>query len=283
MKITVVGTGYVGLVTGTCLSETGNDVICADINEKKINDLNNSIIPIYEPGLEELIRRNKKEGRLSFSTNVKESIEKALIIFISVDTPSQEDGSPNMSRVEKVAENIGQYINSYKIIVNKSTVPVGTGEIVRKIIKNEIKKRNLEDEIEFDIVSNPEFLKEGAAIDDFMKPDRVVIGTDNVRVAEIMKELYSPFVRNEHPIISMDIKSAEMTKYVANAFLATKISFINEMANLCELFGADIANVRKGIVSDTRIGGQFLFPGVGFGGSCFPKDIKILNLLVIID
>lgn len=277
MKITVVGTGYVGLVTGTCLSETGNDVICADINEKKITDLNNSIIPIYEPGLEELIRRNKKEGRLSFSTNVKESIEKALIIFISVDTPSQEDGSPNMTRVEKVAQDIGKYINSYKIIVNKSTVPVGTGEIVREIIKSEIKKRNLEDEIEFDIVSNPEFLKEGAAIDDFMKPDRVVIGTDNVRVTEIMKELYSPFVRNDHPIISMDIKSAEMTKYVANAFLATKISFINEMANLCELFGADITNVRKGIVSDTRIGGQFLFPGVGFGGSCFPKDIKILN------
>lgn len=279
MKITIVGTGYVGLVTGTCLAETGNDVICSDINEQKIDNLNNLVIPIYEPGLEELIKRNKKEGRLSFSSNVKESIEKSLLVFICVDTPSQEDGSPNMTRVEKVAQDIGQYINSYKIIVNKSTVPVGTGELVRKIINNEIQKRNLEDEIEFDIVSNPEFLKEGAAIDDFMKPDRVVIGTDNVRVTEIMKELYSPFVRNEHPILEMDIKSAEMTKYVANAFLATKISFINEMANLCELFDADISKVRKGIISDSRIGGQFLFPGVGFGGSCFPKDIKILNYM----
>ncbi len=274
MKISIIGTGYVGLVTGTCFSEMGNDVICADINQEKITSLEEGIIPIYEPGLEELVKRNFKEKRLSFSTDIKNAIETSLIIFIAVDTPANKDGTPNLNSIKSVSESIGKYINNYKIIVNKSTVPVGTADFVKNIISENIKMRDLD--IEFDMVSNPEFLKEGAAIDDFMKPDRVVIGTDNVRTAEIMKELYSPFVRNEHPIISMDIKSAEMTKYAANAFLATKISFINEIANICELLGADISNVRKGIASDSRIGNQFLFPGVGYGGSCFPKDVKIL-------
>ena len=275
MKISMIGTGYVGLVTGTCFSEMGNDVPCADINQEKTEALKQGIIPIYEPGLEELVKRNYKEERLSFTSDVKSAVEKSLIIFIAVDTPSREDGSPNLERIEKVASDIGQYINSYKVIVNKSTVPVGTADLVQKIIKTEIEKRDIN--VEFDIVSNPEFLKEGSAVDDFMKPDRVVIGTDNVRTAEIMKELYAPFVRNDHPIIIMDIKSAEMTKYAANAFMATKISFINEIANLCEVLGADVANVKKGIASDSRIGGQFLFPGVGYGGSCLPKDVKIIN------
>ncbi|MFN8671151.1 MAG: UDP-glucose/GDP-mannose dehydrogenase family protein [Candidatus Sericytochromatia bacterium] len=274
MKIAVIGTGYVGLVTGTCFSEMGNDVICADINENKIEGLKKGIIPIYEPGLEELVKRNYKEKRLNFTTNIKEAIEKSLIIFIAVDTPANEDGTPNLNSIKKVSETIGEYINSYKIIVNKSTVPVGTADFVKNEILSVMKKREIE--FEFDMVSNPEFLKEGAAIDDFMKPDRVVIGTDNVRTAEIMKELYSSFVRNEHPIICMDIKSAEMTKYAANAFLATKISFINEIANICELLGADVTNVRKGIAADNRIGNKFLYPGVGYGGSCFPKDVKIL-------
>lgn len=275
MKISMIGTGYVGLVTGTCFSEMGNDVTCADINQEKTEALKQGIIPIYEPGLEELVKRNYKEERLSFTSDVKSAVEKSLIIFIAVDTPSREDGSPNLETIEKVASDIGQYINSYKVIVNKSTVPVGTADLVQKIIKTEIEKRDIN--VEFDIVSNPEFLKEGSAVDDFMKPDRVVIGTDNVRTAEIMKELYAPFVRNDHPIIIMDIKSAEMTKYAANAFMATKISFINEIANLCEVLGADVANVKKGIASDSRIGGQFLFPGVGYGGSCLPKDVKIIN------
>lgn len=275
MKISIIGTGYVGLVSGTCFSEMGNDVICADINSEKVEQLKNGIIPIYEPTLEELVKRNYKEERLFFTSNIKEAIEKSLIIFIAVDTPSQEDGSPNLKRVESVSRDIGKYINSYKIIVNKSTVPVGTADFVRNIILEEMEKR--EENIEFDMVSNPEFLKEGTAIEDFMKPDRVVIGTDNVRTAEIMKELYSPFVRNDNPIITMDIKSAEMTKYAANAFLATKISFINEIANLCEALGADVANVKKGMASDSRIGGQFLFPGLGYGGSCLPKDVKIIN------
>jgi len=281
MKISIIGTGYVGLVTGTCLAEMGNDVICLDINQEKIKKLNEGFIPIFEPGLEELVRRNFREGRLTFSANIQEGIEKSLLLFIAVDTPAQEDLSPDLSRVEAVARSIGKFINSYKIVINKSTVPVGTAERVRELIKEELSKRTNEDlaeeNSEFDVVSNPEFLKEGAAVEDFMKPDRVIIGTDNVRTAEIMKELYAPFVRNEHPIIVMDIKSAEMTKYAANAFLATKISFINEIANLCELVGADVANVRRGMINDPRIGGQFLFPGVGYGGSCFPKDLKILS------
>jgi UDPglucose 6-dehydrogenase len=286
MKVSVIGTGYVGLVTGTCFAEMGNDVICIDINREKVENLKKGILPIYEPGLEELVKRNYREERLKFSTDIKSGIEESLLIMIAVDTPQKQDNSPDLDKVKAVATDIGKYINSYKIIVNKSTVPVGTADQVRKIIAGEIEKRfNSDDEnslsqvTEFDMVSNPEFLKEGAAIEDFMKPDRVVIGTDNVRTAEIMKELYSPFVRNDHPILVMDIKSAEMTKYAANAFLSTKISFINEIANLCEIFGADVTDVRRGIAADTRIGHQFLFPGVGYGGSCFPKDIKILSYM----
>lgn len=275
MKISIIGTGYVGLVSGTCFAEMGNDVICADINIEKVEQLKQGIIPIYEPGLEELVKRNYKEERLSFTSNIKAAIEDSLIIFIAVDTPSKKDGSPNLDRIKSVATDIGKYINSYKIVVNKSTVPVGTADFVKNIINNEMAKRD--ENIEFDIVSNPEFLKEGSAIEDFMKPDRVVIGTDNVRTSEIMKELYSPFVRNNNPIISMDIKSAEMTKYAANAFLATKISFINEIANLCEALGADVEEVKKGMATDSRIGGQFLYPGLGYGGSCLPKDVKIIN------
>jgi UDPglucose 6-dehydrogenase len=286
MKVCVIGTGYVGLVTGTCFAEMGNDVICVDIDKDKVEKLKSGVIPIFEPGLEELVKRNYREERLKFSTDVKKGIEDSLLIFIAVDTPQKEDNSPDLDKVNIVAGEIGRHINSYKVIVNKSTVPVGTAEHMRKIISSEVEKRlnseadnSLSEKTEFDLVSNPEFLKEGAAVEDFMKPDRVVIGTDNVRTAEIMKELYSPFVRNDHPILVMDIKSAEMTKYAANAFLSTKISFINEIANLCELFGADITNVRRGIAADSRIGHQFLFPGVGYGGSCFPKDIKILSYM----
>lgn len=275
MKITIIGTGYVGLVTGTCFAEMGNDVICADINEEKISNLEKGIIPIYEPGLEELVKRNYKEKRLSFLSDIKKSIEDSKVLFIAVDTPANPDGTPNLSRVQAVAESIGKYINGYKVVVNKSTVPVGTADFMRNVIETELKKR-VDSNIEFDMASNPEFLKEGAAIEDFMKPDRVVIGTDNEKTSDILKELYAPFLRNEHPIITMDIRSAEMTKYAANAFLATKISFINEIANMCELLGADVKNVKKGIASDTRIGSKFLFPGVGYGGSCFPKDVKIL-------
>lgn len=274
MKITIIGTGYVGLVTGTCFAEMGNDVICADINQEKISNLEKGIIPIYEPGLEELVKRNYKEKRLSFLSDIKKSIESSKVLFIAVDTPANPDGTPNLNRVKAVAESIGSYINEYKIVVNKSTVPVGTADFMRNAIESKLKERNAT--IEFDMASNPEFLKEGAAIDDFMKPDRVVIGTDNEKTEDILKELYAPFLRNEHPIITMDIRSAEMTKYAANAFLATKISFINEIANMCELLGADVKNVKRGIASDTRIGGKFLFPGVGYGGSCFPKDVKIL-------
>lgn len=286
MKVTVIGTGYVGLVTGTCFAEMGNDVICVDIDQEKVERLKNGILPIYEPGLEELVKRNYREERLKFTTDIKKGIEDSLLILIAVDTPQKEDNSPDLDKVTAVSRDIGKYINSYKIIVNKSTVPVGTADHMRKIIAGEVENRfnsdtdnSLSEIIEFDLVSNPEFLKEGAAVEDFMKPDRVVIGTDNVRTAEIMKELYSPFVRNDHPILVMDIKSAEMTKYAANAFLSTKISFINEIANLCELFGADITNVRRGIAADSRIGHQFLFPGVGYGGSCFPKDLKILSYM----
>jgi UDPglucose 6-dehydrogenase len=286
MKVCVIGTGYVGLVTGTCFAEMGNDVICLDIDQEKIEKLKEGVTPIYEPGLEELVKRNFREERLKFSNDIKKGIEESLLIFIAVDTPQKEDNSPDLDKVRAVARDIGQYINSYKVIINKSTVPVGTADHVHEIITAEIEKRfnsdsdnSISQKIEFDLVSNPEFLKEGAAVEDFMKPDRVIIGTDNVRTAEIMKELYAPFVRNDHPILVMDIKSAEMTKYAANAFLSTKISFINEIANLCELFGADITNVRRGISADSRIGAQFLFPGVGYGGSCFPKDIKILSYM----
>ncbi|HET6420590.1 MAG TPA: UDP-glucose/GDP-mannose dehydrogenase family protein [Geobacteraceae bacterium] len=274
MKICVIGTGYVGLVAGTCFAESGNDVICVDKDEQKISGLSQGIIPIYEPGLKELVLRNVEEGRLSFTTDLSAAVKASLLNFIAVGTPPDEDGSADLKNVINVAREIGRSMESFKIIVDKSTVPVGTADKVRQAVSEELADRVVD--IEFDVVSNPEFLKEGAAIEDFMKPDRIVIGTDNVRTAEIMKELYSPFMRRTNRIIVMDIKSAEMTKYAANAMLATKITFINQIANLCELMGADVAAVREGIGSDTRIGYDFLYPGVGFGGSCFPKDIKAL-------
>ncbi len=274
MKLSVIGTGYVGLVTGTCLAEMGNNVICADIDDEKINKLNSGTVPIYEPGLDEMVKRNLAEQRLSFTTDLKDAVENSLIVFIAVGTPPNEDGSVDMQYVHKAADDIGKYMNGYKIIVDKSTVPVGTAEKVKAIIKKQLDARG--ETHAFDVVSNPEFLKEGAAIEDFMKPDRIVVGTDNPKTAEVMQELYKYFVRNGHTTIVMDVKSAEMTKYVANAMLATKISFINEMANICERVGADIEWVRKGIGGDSRIGYKFLYPGPGFGGSCFPKDIKAL-------
>ena len=274
MNVCVIGTGYVGLVTGTCFAEMGNNVICVDIDEKKITDLKNGIMPIFEPGLKEMVHKNSKEQRLLFTTDLDEAVEKALIIFIAVGTPPGEDGSADLKYVLKVAENIGDRITSFKVVVNKSTVPVGTADKVRQQIKDQLDARKLN--IEFDVVSNPEFLKEGAAIKDFLTPDRVVIGADNVRTLELMKELYSPFVRDGYPIIEMDVRSAEMTKYAANALLATRISFMNEIANICEKVGADVTNVRTGVGSDSRLGYRYLYPGVGYGGSCFPKDVKAL-------
>ena len=274
MKVCVVGTGYVGLVAGTCFAESGNDVVCVDVIEAKIEGLKNGIIPIYEPGLKELVLRNSEEGRLTFTTDIAAAVKESLVIFIAVGTPPGDDGSADLKYVVGVARDIGRHMESFKIIVDKSTVPVGTADKVRSAVAEELAARGVS--TEFDVVSNPEFLKEGAAIDDFMKPDRVVIGTDNVRTAEIMKELYSPFMRKINRLIVMDIRSAEMTKYAANAMLATKISFMNQIANLCERMGADVAAVREGIGSDSRIGYDFLFPGVGYGGSCFPKDVKAL-------
>lgn len=274
MKIAMIGTGYVGLVTGACFAESGNEVICVDTDEKKIEGLRNGVIPIFEPGLDMLVKRNMEEERLVFTTNLEEAIDSCLLLFVAVGTPPGEDGSADLSYVLKVARDIGRHINEYKIIVDKSTVPVGTGAKVKAAIQEELDKRGLD--IEFDVVSNPEFLKEGNAIDDFMKPDRVVIGCDNVRTGELMKELYSPFVRTGKPILMMDVASAEMTKYAANAMLATRISFMNEIANLCELVGVDVAQVRQGIGSDSRIGYSFIFPGPGYGGSCFPKDVQAL-------
>jgi UDPglucose 6-dehydrogenase len=274
MKVCVIGAGYVGLVAGTCFAESGNDVICVDVNESRIEELKKGIIPIYEPGLKELVLRNSDEGRLAFTTDLPSAVKASLINVIAVGTPPGEDGSADLQHVLDVAGTIGREMESFKIIVDKSTVPVGTADKVRERVGEELDKRGIT--IEFDVVSNPEFLKEGAAIDDFMKPDRVVIGTDNVRTAEIMKELYSPFMRKSNRLITMDIRSAELTKYAANAMLATKISFMNQIANLCERMGADVAAVREGIGSDSRIGHDFLFPGVGYGGSCFPKDVKAL-------
>ncbi len=274
MKVCVIGAGYVGLVAGTCFAESGNDVICVDVNESRIEELKKGIIPIYEPGLKELVLRNSGEGRLAFTTDLPSAVKASLINVIAVGTPPGEDGSADLQHVLDVAGTIGREMESFKIIVDKSTVPVGTADKVRERVREELDKRGIT--IEFDVVSNPEFLKEGAAIDDFMKPDRVVIGTDNVRTAEIMKELYSPFMRKSNRLITMDIRSAELTKYAANAMLATKISFMNQIANLCERMGADVAAVREGIGSDSRIGHDFLFPGVGYGGSCFPKDVKAL-------
>lgn len=275
MKITIIGTGYVGLVSGTCFAEMGNEVICLDIDHDKINNLKKGILPIYEPGLEEMISRNFHDQRLFFSTDVKDAVEKSDIIFIAVGTPSKADGTVEMKYVYEAASNVGKYMNDYKIVVSKSTVPIGTGEKISKLIRKELESRKAN--YDFDVASNPEFLKEGAAIEDFMKPDRIVVGTDNPKVVETIQELYGYFVRNGHPVLIMDIKSAEMTKYVANAMLATKISFINEMAAICEHVGADIDLVRKGIGADTRIGYKFLYPGPGFGGSCFPKDVLALT------
>ena len=270
----MIGTGYVGLVTGTCFAESGNDVVCVDTNEKKINDLLEGNIPIYEPGLDVLVKRNFNNERLSFTTNLETAVDKSLLLFIAVGTPPGEDGSADLTHVLAVARSIGQCMKEYKIVVDKSTVPVGTAKLVKKTIQEELDKRGVK--VEFDVVSNPEFLKEGNAIDDFMKPDRVVVGCDNVRTGEIMKELYSPFVRTGKPILVMDVASAEMTKYAANAMLATKISFMNDIANLCERLGVDVAQVRQGIGSDSRIGYSFIFPGPGYGGSCFPKDVQAI-------
>lgn len=274
MRIAVVGTGYVGLVAGACFAESGNNVTCVDIDKAKIEGLKKGIVPIYEPGLKEMVLRNSEEGRLAFTTDLEEAVADSLIIFIAVGTPPGEDGSADLQYVLGVARNVGRSMDGFKILVDKSTVPVGTADKVRSAVKEELDKRGAS--FEFDVVSNPEFLKEGAAIDDFMKPDRVVIGTDDVRTAEIMKELYSPFMRRSNRMIIMDVKSAEMTKYAANAMLATRISFMNQIANLCERMGADVSAVREGIGSDSRIGYDFLFPGVGYGGSCFPKDVKAL-------
>src|SRR5215207_6493929 len=269
MKITVVGTGYVGLVTGTCLAETGNHVCCVDIDERKVNKLRNGQITIYEPGLEKLFERNLKEERLSFTTDLKEGLDQAEIVFLALPTPPGEDGSADLKYVLGVARDIGELLTEYKIIIDKSTVPVGTAEKVHAAIA-----RNYNGE--FDVVSNPEFLREGVAVEDFMKPDRIVIGTTSERAKALLIELYTPYVRQGNPIIFMDERSAELTKYAANAFLATKISFMNEIAQMCERLGADVDMVRRGIGSDDRIGKRFLFPGIGYGGSCFPKDVKAL-------
>ncbi|MBX9807943.1 MAG: UDP-glucose/GDP-mannose dehydrogenase family protein [Flavobacteriaceae bacterium] len=274
MKVTIVGSGYVGLVTGACFSEVGINVVCVDIDSKKIDNLNNGIIPIYEPGLEEMLMRNMKKGRLSFTTNIAEAIKDSEVLFISVGTPPDEDGSADLKYVIAVARDCGKNINDYLLVVTKSTVPVGTSEKVKNAIQEELDKRNVN--IPFNVASNPEFLKEGAAIADFLKPDRIVIGLDSPRAEELMKSLYKPFTLNGHPLIFMDIVSAEMTKYAANAMLATKISFINDIANLCEIVGADINLVRNGIGSDSRIGNKFIYPGIGYGGSCFPKDVQAL-------
>src|SRR5438552_15061820 len=274
MKIVVVGTGYVGLVTGACLAEIGTDVICVDVNEEKINNLKNNILPIYEPGLEVIVERNFKKGRLRFSTDLEEAIHGAQIIFIAVGTPPGEDGSADLKYVLQVAEQVGTYMNGYLIVVTKSTVPVGTASKVKNCIKSSLDKRKAD--IGFDVASNPEFLKEGAAVDDFLKPDRIVIGVETEKAKTLLHQLYDPFVLNGHPILFMDIPSAEMTKYAANAMLATKISFMNEIANLCERVGANVNEVRNGIGSDQRIGKRFIYPGIGYGGSCFPKDVKAL-------
>ncbi len=269
MNICVIGTGYVGLVVGTCLSEMGNSVICVDSDVSKLQLLKKGIIPIYEPGLEELILSNVKEKRLSFSSDTDYAVKTSDICFIAVGTPQDEDGSADLKYVYQVADEIGKAMNGYKVIVDKSTVPVGTADEVTKIIKSNTN-------FEFDVVSNPEFLKQGAAVDDFLKPDRVIIGSNSRRATEIMQELYAPFMRTGNPVIVMDVKSAEMTKYASNSFLAVKISYANEIANLCEKVGADAEMVRIGMCADKRIGSQFLFPGLGYGGSCFPKDVKAL-------
>lgn len=275
MRLAVMGTGYVGLVTGTCFSELGHDVICVDVDKAKIDALNNGEVPIYEPGLKELVQINREHGRLTFTTDAASAVDQSLVIFIAVGTPPQEDGTADLRYVLDVARTVGEHMNEYKVIVDKSTVPVGTAEKVRATTQGALDKRNVS--FEFDVVSNPEFLKEGAAIDDFMVPDRVVLGSDNERTFALMKELYSHFAKNNRPIICMSTESAEMTKYAANAMLATKISFINEVATICERVGANVDDVRNGIGSDSRIGYHFIYPGIGYGGSCFPKDVKALR------
>ncbi len=274
MKVAIVGTGYVGLVTGTCFAEIGADVTCVDTNSEKIEALNKGMIPIYENGLEEMVLRNVKAGRLKFTTSLEECLDDVKVIFSAVGTPPDEDGSADLSYVLAVARTIGRNMNAYKLIVTKSTVPVGTAAKVRAAIQDELDKRGLD--LEFDVASNPEFLKEGNAINDFMSPDRVVVGVESERAKQLMTTLYKPFLLNNFRVIFMDIPSAEMTKYAANAMLATRISFMNDIANLCELVGADVNMVRSGIGSDTRIGRKFLYPGIGYGGSCFPKDVKAL-------
>ncbi|MBL1292697.1 MAG: UDP-glucose/GDP-mannose dehydrogenase family protein [Thiotrichales bacterium] len=274
MKLTVFGSGYVGLVTGACLAQVGNDVICVDIDQNKIDRLNNGDVPIYEPGLDDMIAANMKNGRLRFTTNIKEGVDHGLFQFVAVGTPPDEDGSADLQYVLAVAKSIGENMDEYRVVINKSTVPVGTGDKVRSTLKAALDKRGAN--IEFDIVSNPEFLKEGAALDDFMKPDRIIVGTDNPRTTELLRALYAPFNRQTERLIVMDIRSAELTKYAANSLLATKISFMNELSNLAEKLGADIEKVRIGIGSDPRIGYHFIYPGCGYGGSCFPKDVMAL-------
>lgn len=274
MKISIIGTGYVGLVSGTCFAETGITVTCVDVNKEKIDKLNNGMIPIYEPGLDQMVLRNKEKKHLFFSSDLKESLVDAEVIFIAVGTPPGEDGSADLTYVLNVAREIGQHIDHYMVVVNKSTVPIGTAYKVKKVIEEEITKRGAK--VSFDVASNPEFLKEGNAIEDFLKPDRIVVGVDSENAQKIINRLYKPFLLNGHPLLFMDIPSAEMTKYAANAMLATKISFMNDIANLCELVGADVNQVRKGIGSDPRIGTRFIYPGIGYGGSCFPKDVKAL-------
>ncbi len=275
MKVTVFGSGYVGLVTGACLAEVGNEVVCMDVDSRKIDMLNQGEIPIYEPGLEEMVTRNAKAGRLSFTTDVAQAVSHGLFQFIAVGTPPDEDGSADLQYVLAVAESIANNMQEYRVVVDKSTVPVGTADKVRARINQTLE--SLGKQVEFDVVSNPEFLKEGAALDDFMKPDRIIIGTDNPRTTELLRALYAPFNRNHDRLVAMDIRSAELTKYAANAILATKISFMNELSNLAERLGADIEEVRRGIGADTRIGYSFIYPGCGYGGSCFPKDVKALE------
>ncbi|MFG6685358.1 UDP-glucose dehydrogenase family protein [Mariniflexile sp. HNIBRBA6329] len=270
MKISVIGTGYVGLVTGTCLAETGNEVLCVDIDENKVKRMQKGKVPIYEPHLDILFERNIKANRLNFTTSLKEGLDHGDIIFLALPTPEDEDGSADLKYVLGVSEDIGKLIESYKVIVDKSTVPVGTADKVIEVISKNAK-------VDFDVVSNPEFLREGFAVDDFLKPERIVIGSSSERATELMMKLYKPFVRSGNPIIIMDEKSAELTKYAANAFLATKITFMNEIANFCEIVGADVDKVRAGMGTDSRIGKRFLFPGIGYGGSCFPKDVKALH------
>jgi UDPglucose 6-dehydrogenase len=274
MDVCIVGTGYVGLVTAACFAEMGNNVFCVDTNPKVVESLSNGKVHIFEPGLEELVQRNHKQGRLHFTTDLEKGMSGSLFVFICVGTPPGDDGRADLSYVHQVARDVGASMTDYKVVVDKSTVPVGTADKVRSLIQAELDRRGVQ--LEFDVVSNPEFLKEGDAVSDFMKPDRVIVGTDNIRVAELLKALYSPFARSRDKLIVMSVRSAEMTKYAANCMLATKISFINEMANICERVGADINDVRAGIGSDHRIGYYFIYPGMGYGGSCFPKDVKAL-------